>query len=649
MASNIIVTRVKDFLKHHPPYSYLPDEALMKIAAQVQIYYFQDNEYIFKEGQSNKSLLYILKKGKIELFKEFNERIELIDICEVGDVFGARSVITGHSYLASARSSDDSLVYAIPKTVLEDIFNKYPQVSLFFAAGFAAGQTIIHNDEKSIKQARKDLLQLQKNNSTEINSQDVFVLTPTTDVVSCPPKATIREAAILMKNRRVGSVLVLNDKRHPIGIVSDSDFTRKVIAGTISPSEPITQLMTSPVITLPPNTTIAQFTIRSIRSGIRRIVVTEDGTDQTPIVGILSERDVLSMQGNNPSTLVKRILKARSIEKLKNLRNRADEIIISYLKQEVSIEFIADIITEINDALIHKAIEISLERLKKERTTIPDLKWTWLSLGSEGRGEQLLRTDQDNAIVYENPKEEEAERAKDYFLTLGTYIVDILVECGFERCKGDIMASNPKWTQSLDGWKNHFSSWLNTPDPDSVMHGNIFFDFRAGYGDTAMTNELSEFIFDQVDKRPGPFAAFFVSDATSNPPPLSFFNNFIVEKSGKNKDLFDIKKRAMMPLASAARVLCIADKIKGVNNTFERYRKLAELHPNQTIIFEEAAEAYEIFMRHRALNAFENNNSGRFISPKNLNKIERQTLRTAFKSIDEVQQHLKLRFNLGYM
>ena len=113
--------------------------------------------------------------------------------------------------------------------------------------------------------------------------------------------------------------------------------------------------------------------------------------------------------------------------------------------------------------------------------------------------------------------------------------------------------------------------------------------------------------------------------------------------------MFDIKKRAMMPLAGAARMLMVIEKVKGINNTFERYRKLAEIIPNRKALFEEAAEAYEVFMRFRALNAFQNNDSGRFIQPKDLNKIERQTLKTAFKSIEDVQRYLRLRFNLNYM
>jgi CBS domain-containing protein len=644
MASNKIITRVKDFLQINPPFSYLPNEILIQIASEVEIIYLQDEEYIFQEEEPHRDFGFVLKKGRIELLKKVETQIELLDVCEEGDVFGVRSLLTSNPYMASARSSGDSLVYAIPRKIATQIINEYPQVSLFFAAGFAAGQTIVNEDLASKKTARKDLRLFQAK-SAQIN--EVLLLNPVREVVICSPITTVQEAAEQMKKRRVGSIVVLNEKLHPIGMVSDSDFTRKVIAGSVLPSDQVTKLMSSPVITLPPDVTIARFTIQLMKNGIRRIVITEDGTDNSPIFGILSEREMLAMQGNNPATLVRRMWKARSVQQLSDLRNRADEIIINYLQQEVSIEFIADIITEINDTLIEKAIVIAQERLEQEEVPNPNLRWVWLSLGSEGRGEQLLRTDQDNAILYEDPSKEKTQVAQIYFLKLGQYVVDTLVECGFKRCKGDIMASNSKWNQSISNWKSSFSHWLKTPSTEAVMHGNIFFDFRAGYGDHSLADELSDFILKIIEKRESQFSMFFVKDSLDTPAPLSFFKNFIVERSGKHKDMFDIKKRAMIPLAAAARMLIIIDKVKGINNTFERFRKLAELYPNHSQLFGEAAEAYEIFTRYRALNAFENKDSGRFIQPKNLNKIQRQTLRTAFQSIEAVQRHLRLRFSLN--
>jgi CBS domain-containing protein len=649
MASNKIVTRVKDFLKEHPPFSFLPESVLLDAAESVEVMYFQHEDYIFNEGTDSRNYAFVLKKGEVEMLKQFEEGAQLIDVCEEGDVFGVRSLMTGNPYLASARAKGDALVYAIPRKVAKSVINEHPKVALFFAAGFASGQVVIRGEYEASQQARKDLLHLQKRNNTNtFNEEDVLMLNPVEDILSCTPDTTIREAAVKMRERRVGSIIVLDENRLPIGMVTDTDFTRKVIVENMSTDLPVSQIMSSPVITLAKNTTVAQFTIRSIRRGIRRIVITEDGTNQSPVVGVVSDRDVLSMTGNNPAVIVKRMLKARSIKKLKELRDQTDNIIINYLEQEVSMEFIAEVVTEINDALIERAIDFSLRKMKQEGVPDPKLRWVWMSLGSEGRGEQLLRTDQDNAILYEDPTPEKAEMAERYFLSFGKKVVDILIECGFAPCKGEIMASNPKWTQPLSGWKEHFRKWIQEPEPNSVMHGNIFFDFRNGYGDATLTDELSEFIFKTVERSAGTFARFFVKDATDSPPPLSFFKNFIVERSGDHKDMFDIKSRAMMPLAGAARMLVITDKLKGVNNTFERYRRLAELHPTEQDVFKEAAMAYEIFMRYRAIHGFRSKSSGRFIRPSELNKIERQTLRTAFQSIEDVQRHLKFRFNLMY-
>jgi CBS domain-containing protein len=649
MAANKIVTRVKDFLKQHPPFSFLPEAVLLKAAENVEVFYFSNNEYIFTEAAPNQNYAYVLKKGKVEILKQFKDGKQLIDICETGDVFGVRSLLTGKPYLTTARVSGDALIYAIPRHIAEPVVNEYPQVALFFAAGFAAGQTIVHSEFRASQQARKDLLHLQKRKiSGTFSEEDILVLNPIEDIVSCNENTTIQEAAEKMSKRRVGSIIVIDENNLPIGMVTDTDFTRKVIAGKAKVEDSITNIMTAPVVTTIPETTIAQFTMLSIRRNVRRIIVTKDGTNLSPVIGILSDRDVLTMHGNNPAVLIKRMLKARSIQKLKKLRDRADDLILNYLEQEIAIEFISDIITEINDVLVQRAIAFSIEKLEIRGVENPNLKWAWLSLGSEGRREQLLRTDQDNAIIYENPTEGLEAIAKIYFFELVKAIVDILIQCGFSPCKGEIMASNPKWNQPLDGWKTHFRNWIQNPEPDAVLNGNIFFDFRIVFGSPTLANDLSDFIFETVDKSSGAFARFFVSNAMDSPAPLSFFKNFVVERSGKHKDMFDIKQRAMMPLAGAARMLMIAEKVKGINNTFERYRKLAELYPNEKELFEEAAMAYEIFMRYRAIQGFKNNDSGRFIAPAVFNKIERQTLRTAFQSIEGVQRYLKFRFAIFY-
>ncbi len=648
MASNTIVTRVHDFLAKHLPFSYLSKTELMPIAESVLIQYYGQNTALFKEEEDARPFIFVINKGKVEISKNYEEGTQLIDICDEGDVFGVRSALNGLPYIGNAIASEDSLIYAIPQSIFLNLMQANAKVALYFASGLASGMPIIREGNTRPQRMTAELHLFGKEDAPQFMShEDILIVNPIEDVITCKPTTTIRSAAQYMQKRRVGSIIIIDENRKPIGIATDTDFTRKVVANNTSKSMPVSEIMSSPVYTIEPNAAVAQYIIKMIKYKVKHLVVTEDGTPETPLIGIASEHDILLMHGNDPAILVKRLLKARTIDELAKIRNRAEKLIINYLKQEVSIDFITSIMTEINDALIHQAIEFGLERLKNENIEKPNLKFCWLSLGSEGRGEQLLRTDQDNAIVYENPSEEVAPIAETYFLKLGEYVVDILVACGFSLCNGEIMASNPKWNQPISVWKSYFQRWIAVPEPTSLMNSSIFFDLRGTHGDIELAEELNNFILQEVKDERSPFLNLLARNALTNPPPLSFFKNFIIQKTGENKDLFDIKLRSMMPLTDAARLLCLAEGIPNIKNTFKRYERLKVIIPNRLELFEEAEMAYELFVRTRALHGFRYNNSGRFIQPNDLNKIERQTLRSAFQTIENVQLYIKHRFGIS--
>ena len=649
MASNTIVTRVHDFLKKHPPFSYLSKAELMPIAEKVKVQYYGNNDALFREGDEAKPFVFVLHKGRIEISKNYEEGMQLIDICDEGDIFGIRAVLNNMPYIGNAIASEDSLIYAIPKSIFVKLMEEKAKVSLFLASGLASGMPIIREGQKQQKRMTSDLHLFGKEDAPKFMSQeDILIVNPIEDVVTCTKDTVIREAAQKIKERRVGSILIIDEERKPVGIATDTDFTRKVVADDISKTLPIHLIMSSPVYTIEPNATISEYIIKMIKYKVKHLVVTEDGTPETPLIGIVSEHDVLLMHGNDPAILVKRLLKARSIEELAKIRNRAEHLIINYLKQEVAIDFITDIMTEINDALIHRAIEFALKQLESDGLEKPPLKFCWLSMGSEGRGEQLLRTDQDNAIVYENPSEKLAPIAEKYFLKLGEYVVDTLVTCGFSLCNGEIMARNPKWNQPISVWKSYFKKWIAVPEPMSLMHSSIFFDLRGTFGDLELAEELNQFIVDDIRTERSPFINLLAKNTLTNPPPLSFFKNFIIEKSGENQDLFDIKLRSMMPLTDSARLLVLEEGFPNVKNTFRRFERLKVAIPERAELFEEAAVAYELFIRTRAMHGFRYENSGRYIQPMDLNKIERQTLRYAFQTVEKVQLYVKHRFGMSF-
>ena len=644
--SQSLANRTADFIHHYPPFTYLSYEEVVSLSAHVKVRYYAEGDFVFRAGDDGSQTFFLLQKGQVEVLGEDEAGDErVIDLCDQGDLFGVRSMLTEANCVASARATGDCLVLAIPRGPFIELTKKNPDLALFFASGYAAGMTVVREGAHDFARARKSLTS-HHNNAHTFREEDVIVMKPVEEVAFCTPKNTVQEAAEIMAEYRIGSLVVANENLRPLGIITSTDYTRKVGTGQVSIDAPVTELMSSPVMTVAKGITVAKVILQMMKNTIRHLVVTEDGTSRSRFIGIVSEHDVLLTQGNNPAVLVKRMQKARHAEELADVRNRAEELIYSYLEQEVSIEFITGTMTEINDVLIKRAIELSIEKLKQKGKPQPKLTFAWMNLGSEGRGEQLLRTDQDNALIYQDPTPEIAEYAQQYFLTLGTAVTDILEQCGFAHCPGEIMASNPKWNQPLSGWKKTFSRWIRTPDSKSLMHGTIFFDYRPGYGDKGLTDALGQHLFQEMQDMSN-FMTHFAQNALGNPPPLSFLKNFIVERGGKHKDAFDIKLRGMMPLCDAARVLMLYHQTTDINNTAERYEKLAELEPQNAKLFQEAAMAYELMVRYRALNGFQYGNSGRYINPDDLNKIERQTLKYAFRTIEELQSILKTRFSLG--
>jgi CBS domain-containing protein len=226
-------------------------------------------------------------------------------------------------------------------------------------------------------------------------------------------------------------------------------------------------------------------------------------------------------------------------------------------------------------------------------------------------------------------------------------VIETLLICGFHPCPADMMANNPKWCQPIAVWKQYFSDWIITPNQKALMHATIFFDFRPIFGHKALSDEMTDHIYNEIAGKTI-FLNFLAKNALINPAPLGFFRNFIVEKSGEHQDKFDIKLRAMMPLADIARVLVLSHRVVGINNTFKRFEKIAELEPHHQELMLEAGKAYEILMRMRAIEGMRLESAGRYIQPESLGKLQRQLLKNTFAPIDELQKIMRVRFQLDY-
>lgn len=332
------------------------------------------------------------------------------------------------------------------------------------------------------------------------------------------------------------------------------------------------------------------------------------------------------------------IKRTRKIKRIVPIRKRIVQLLQEYLRSNFPMSLTTRLISELNDACIKQVIALSI---KKEGP--PPVAFSWLSMGSQGRGEQLLNTDQDNAIVFADVPKKELAKVNKYFKNLAERINRGLRTIGYEYCPADMMASNPAWCKSLSDWKIQVTEWMSNPGKEEVLLSSIFFDYNHTYGDASLVRALSEYVFETVESYPM-FYTHLAAGALQNPSPTGFFRQFLVEQDGKYKDFFDLKHRALMPLTDAARVLILSHHIKSINSTAARFEKLAELEPANREFFLSCSYATKALLKFRTKQGLLRGDSGRFIALDNLSKEEKIKLKRTFKTISELQELLTIRF-----
>jgi CBS domain-containing protein len=345
-------------------------------------------------------------------------------------------------------------------------------------------------------------------------------------------------------------------------------------------------------------------------------------------------------QGFNPAILIKEMRKSTDLTPIITLRFKADVLLQRYIDQEVNMLYIMKMMTGINNVLLCKLIEFAIKKLGS-----PPCGFAWLGLGSQGRGEQMLRTDQDHALVYEDAIDEEGnENSRQYFIQLAKKVSGDLERFGFTSDIADISTANPEYCLSISEWKEKFTKWIKQPEPENILLSNIFFDFSVAFGDDELGSTLRDHLHAELGST-NVFLPYLAKNALSSPPPLSFFRNFIVESSGEHKDEFDLKLRAMMPLVDAARVLSLEHKLENTTNTIERFQNIASSETHHHELINELSDAYLQLMAFRTRLGLQNKNSGRYIRITELSKLERSILRNIFNLINDVLKVLKLRFH----
>jgi len=634
---NTISHRVADFLKGFPPFSFLHQKDLEKLSEQISIVYKDKDAVIFAENEKTHDSFYVVHKGAVALKK--NQKNAVLDMCDEGDIFGLRPLLAQENYIMEAVAYEETILYAIPIAVFKPYALENRTVGNFLIESYASNTRNPYSDIHKDKLYGDDLV--HENHHDERDSFDLQPIKYSKKIVTCGPSTTARDIAKIMTKKKVGAILIV-DEMLPIGIITDKDLRNKIVTGDYSILTTAETIMTKPVITYPKKMTVTEAQMAMMKSNISYLCLTKDGTTNTKAVGILSKHDVMVALGNNPAVLIKALKRAKKAKEIKPIRARIMQLLQGYLDQNIPMTLISKIITELNEACTTRVIEISLEKMSSP----PPVKFAWLALGSQGRSEQMLHTDQDNAIVYENVSDVFKEETRVYFLKFAALVNKGLFEIGYDYCPAEMMASNPKWCMSLEEWKSQVHHWITNPGKNEVLLSFIFFDYSLTYGDAAIVDELSESIFENVKANPI-FYVHLVSGALQSPSPTGFFRQFLVEQDGANKDHFDIKRRALMPLTDAARVLILSHSVKSISNTAERFEKLAELEPNNRELYLSCSYSFKALLKFRTKQGLLHHDSGQFIALESLSKMEKIKLKRTFKTIKELQELISIRFNVS--
>ena len=325
---------------------------------------------------------------------------------------------------------------------------------------------------------------------------------------------------------------------------------------------------------------------------------------------------------------------------MRQIRSKLTDLIQTSITKNIPLSHIFNIASEINSALIKRSVELSIFALGS-----PPARFAWLSIGSQGRKEQLLLTDQDSILVFEDVSADKYREVKDYFLQLGKKTTLILQEIGYQLCPNEHSGGNILWCKSLTDWIKQYESWMNITNETSNAINSIFFDIEIAFGEQKMEDAITDVIYKNA-KSNTLFFDFLGNDALRKNSPLSFFKNFNVEVDGLNKNKFDIKTKALLPLIDGARLFDLYFDIRGINNTFQRFKQLAITDPKHSEIYLNCAEAFLTLSKFRTLEGLKNDSSGQYINLDELSKIDRERLKNALLPMTKLEDLIKSKFQL---
>jgi len=615
------------------PFSFLPDKAQEDLHHHFSSKKVKKGTILLSQEISPVKDFLVLSQGSAQYYFEQNNEETLLGHLNEGDNFGGISILLNDAVsVRTLKVLEDSVFLRLDVDIFLKFCTAFEEFKAYFTNAF--GKLMLNKSYASIiaRQAND-----KEFNLPFFNQPISAIFRP--NIITCPHDASIYEAAKKMTKSNSGSIFIKNKKGEIDAIITDADLRNSAIAKKLDFGQPAASIVSSPFVSISADAQVFEAFLTMLGEDQKHLAVSSKADD---IIGTISNRNLIAAQTKSTYLLVKTIKSAKNVNQLENMHSKMALMLLDPIRNGANPEYITRLITTISDAILDKVIEFSVAELGN-----PPCEFAFMIMGSEGREEQTLVSDQDNGIIYQDLENvNDKAHAAEYFSKLAERVCNRLDAAGYKFCTGECMAKNPKWCQPLTNWKKYFHNWIYNGTPEDLLNSSIFFDFKGVWGDLELTDQLKSFLLKAVEKRPG-FLRYLTENALYFKPPIGLFGKLIVESKGEHKDAINVKW-AMQPIVDFARVYSLKHGIVQTNTLARLFRLYTKnvLNNEQYI---DLIQSYRYVMHLRFLRQIttivdEEKPPDNYINPNNLSCLDNAMLKALLKKVGQFQQKLKAEF-----
>jgi CBS domain-containing protein len=595
METSAIRYRVADFLKQHPPFAAMDELDLVSLAANGRVRFHEPNEFILWQGEPHKAHVFVIQQGTVSLWDERGSDAELRDVRGAGDLLGVDQFNGQRSVLYSARSTSDVVVYGFPATDFDELLEKYPYARQFVAALGTVVADFKRTDERQ-------------------DPQRMFLHDVSSPLQICTSGQSVADVARMLARTGADAVAVTNTEAQLLGLVTGDILFDWIAGGGGSSEQPVSELRMDLPPTVGPDATIAEGAIAMGSSRAAALAMTADGTSSGRLLAVITPRDLAPVFGDQPAVILRDISRATDVQSLRSLNQRARACALQYLTSAASTEWIARFTESVDVGILTRLIAL---------TGQDESAACWCVCGVSGRGESIVRREPDVMVIHD--EREDSRALRDHY----ERVIAGLAQCDYLR-GGEASFESSFSVASPAEWSRRYRAWIENPVIEEMARSRALFDLRPFHGARPLWGQVRESVAQAIDRD---IVQVLAHDCLASLPPLTFYQDGVIEQSGEQTTVFRLEHSALRPLVDLGRVFGMAGRDVMGTSTLDRFAIARRLLPAHGEIFRDAADTLRIVLWQQGRVGISQGTEGAELPPALLSRHDRHVLKSGFPVI----------------